>query len=185
MLPSPRIYLCGPAGCGKSTVARLLQRDHDFRRVSLGELCRRECGRRGWSEDREHLQAAGDLIRRRDPAGVVLAAGIVRLRGPLVVDGVRLVAEAAYLRAHGLTGVAVRAPGPVRAARLLAREGTPLVPDHLTERQAGEAPADLWFINAGEDLEALGTAVRLLVARLALRQAEHARQSLARGRGRS
>lgn len=172
MITSPRIYLCGPAGCGKSTVARLLESEHGFGHLSLGEICRRECARRRWPEDREHLQAAGDALRARHPAGVAMVAGVVRLRGPLVVDGVRLVAEAQFLRVHGLIGVAVNAPAGVRAARLLSRDGTPGVPDHLTEREASHLPADLWFVNAGADLGRLAAAVRLLVARLALRQAK-------------
>ena len=168
-----RLFLAGPAGSGKTEVARLLEEQHHFCRVSLGDLCRAEATRRGWPDDRLHLQAAGDALRGADAARLAdLALGQVRgLRGPVVVEGVRLAAEAGHLRARGVIGVAVEAPEHVRQARLLGRDGSGWVPAHRTEREAENLPVDLRLANGG-DREALEKAVRLVVARAALLQAE-------------
>ena len=173
MMAEPlRVYLTGPAGSGKTQAAEILRRDHGLPRVSLGDVCREECRRLGWPEDRVHLQAAGDRLRGADPAGVALAAGVLDTRGPLVVDGVRLAAEAVLLRAHGFLGVRIDAPAAVRAARLAVRDGCPAVPDHPTE--SGIVPTDLRLPNVGQDPAELRRSVRLLVARLALLRAERA-----------
>ncbi len=164
-----RLYLAGPAGCGKTAVAEALGLRHGLRCVSLGDACRAECRRLCWPEDRAALQAAGDRLRCGDPAGVLRAAGALDFPGPLVVDGVRLAAEGFLLRDRGFLGVRVDAPAAVRAARLAARDGSAAVPDHPTEREA--VPADIWLYNAGTDPEALGRAVPLLAASLALHEA--------------
>jgi dephospho-CoA kinase len=178
-----RLFLSGPAGSGKTEVARLLEEQHHFCRVSLGDLCRAECARRGWPQDRPHLQRAGDLLRAGDPSRLAaLALAKARnLRGPLVIEGVRLGAEAGYLRARGVIGVAVEAPAEVRAARLLVRDGSSRVPQHRTEREAGTLPADLRLVNDG-DRQAMERAVRLLVGRATLL---HVQQSTAHRGGRA
>ena len=173
MTTPPCIYLSGPAGAGKTEVARILEIQHGFARVSLGDLCRAECARRRWPQDRAHLQAAGDALRAGNPARLAaLALGQVRGRtGPVVIEGVRLQAEARYLRAHGCIGVAVEAPETVRAVRLRARDGSSRVPEHRTEREALGLPVDLRLTNGG-DRAALERAVRLAVARAALLHVE-------------
>ena len=167
------IYLSGPAGAGKTEVARILEIQHGFARVSLGDLCREECRLRDWPADRKHLQAAGDALRAGNQSRLaILALAQVRGRtGPVVIEGVRLQAEARYLRARGCIGIAVEAPEALRAARLLVRDGSSRVPQHRTEREAGTLPADLRLQN-GEDRQALERQVRLMVARAALLQAE-------------
>ena len=170
-----RLYLAGPAGTGKTEVARLLEERHGFARVSLGDLCREETARRGWPLDRTHLQRAGDALRAGNPArlaALALAQGRGR-PGLVVIEGVRLAAEARYLREHGCIGVAVAAPEALRAARLRARDGSGRVPEHATEREAGSLPVDLRIENGG-DRVALERAVRLAVARAALLQVQRA-----------
>lgn len=169
-----RLFLSGPAGSGKTEVARLLEEQHHFCRVSLGDLCRAECARRGWPQDRPHLQRAGDLLRAGDPSRLAaLALAKARnLRGPLVIEGVRLGAEAGYLRARGVIGVAVEASAEVRDARLLGRDGSSRVQDHSTEREAGSLPADLRIQNDHEDRDALRRQVRVTVGRAVMLQAE-------------
>ena len=137
MTEAVRLFLSGPAGSGKTEVARLLETRHGFARVSLGDLCRVECARRGWPADRGHLQAAGDALRARDGAALArqTLADLCGHRGPAVIDGVRLVAEAEYLRRHGFIWVAVVAREHERKARLRDQEGADHMPDHETERQ--------------------------------------------------
>lgn len=173
MIEPLRLYLAGPAGSGKTEAAKMLAEEHHFARVSLGDLCRAECGRRRWPQDRAHLQAAGDALRGTDPAWLAVLAWerAGTARGPVVIEGVRLAAEAAALRARGVIGVAVEAPEAVRAGRLRARDGSSRVPQHRTEREALGLLVDLRLRNDG-DRAALEHAVRLIVARAALLQAE-------------
>ena len=169
-----RLFLSGPAGSGKTDVARLLEEQHHFCRVSLGDLCRAECARRGWPQDRPHLQRAGELLRQGNPAALaaLALAQVLGRPGPSVIEGVRLAAEATYLRARGVIGVSVEAPAAVRADRLRARDGSGRVPEHRTEREAGALPVDLRLQNDHGDRAALARQVRVAVGRAVIIHAE-------------
>ena len=177
MMRPVRLYLAGPAGSGKTTVAEMLVRDYGFARVSLGGICREEARRRGLPEDRTTLQAMGDLLRGSEPARLAILAWELARRapGPVVIDGVRLRAEAEWLSARGALGVRVSAPDPVRAARLLRRDGATGVPPHPTESEAETLSADLQLQTSDDRAEPC-RATRLLVARAHLLAAT-ARQS--------
>ena len=166
MMRPVRLYLAGPAGSGKTTVAELLVRGYGFARVSLGGLCREEAGRRGLPEDRATLQAMGDALRGPEPARLaILAWEQARgVPGPVVIDGVRLRAEAEWLMARGVVGVHLSAPNAVREARLLQRDGDAVVAPHGTESEAETLSADLW-LQTNEDRAELCRATRLLIAR--------------------
>jgi len=168
------VYLGGPAGSGKTEIAGILAEDHGFHRFSLGDLCRVECRQRGWPEDRVHLQAAGDARRGSNPARLAAIAcwKLLAVPGPVVVEGVRLFAEAAYLAQRGVIGIAVDAPAAVRAQRLRARDHYVGTLDHQTEREASDLWADLAINNAGSDRAALAQEVRITVARAILLHAE-------------
>ena len=166
MMRPVRLYLAGPAGSGKTTVAEMLVRDYGFARVSLGGLCREEARRRGLPEDRATLQAMGDALRGSEPARLAILAWeqARRAPGPVVIDGVRLRAEAEWLSARGALGVRVSASEDVRAARLLQRDGDAVVAPHATESEAEMLSADLW-LQTREDRAELFRATRLLIAR--------------------
>ena len=170
--PRLRLYLAGPAGSGKTTVARLLEERHRFLRVALGDFPRAIAVSRGLAPERVTLQALGDEFRARDGQDALARLALGRLDelghggpGRVVVDGVRLPEEAQTLRAAGFLGVSVRAADDVRA-RLLARRGEALpaaATEHRTEVEAPAVPADLVIQNDG-DPEHLASAVRDLVA---------------------
>ena len=169
MMRPVRLYLAGPAGSGKTTVAEMLVRNYGFARVSLGGLCREEARRRGLSEDRATLQAMGDALRRPEAARLaILAWERARMvSGPVVIDGVRLRAEARWLNARGVVGVAVLASPQIRHARLALREGTGSVRPHATEREADGVQTAL-TLGTSQGEGQLARHLRLLVARAAL-----------------
>ena len=169
------LYLSGPAGAGKSAVAQLLETKYGFHRIGLSGFCHAMADETGVPPTRRTLQKLGDALRTRmdDPAALAVLAWrrAMSTPGPVVIEGVRLHAEAAYLRTQDAIGVAVEAPELVRAARLRVRDGSDRVPAHATEREAGSGPVDLRIANGG-DRPALEQAVRLAVAWAALLQAE-------------
>lgn len=148
-----RLYLSGPAGAGKSTVARLLCARYGFYAVSLGGIARLHCLMRGVEPTRAALQAAGDLVRAGDEAGLARLAlrTIPEDVDDVVIEGVRLRAEALLLRDAGFVGVAIHARAAVRAARLRARDGSEVVPSHQTEAEATTVPAEFHLLNDGKD----------------------------------
>ncbi len=167
MMRPVRLYLAGPAGSGKTMVAEMLVRGYGFARVSLGGLCREEARRRGLPYDRATLQAMGDMLRGTDPARLAVLAWmrIQGMAGPVVIDGVRLNAEAKWLRARGAVGAGLLAPEDVRQSRLLGRDDCAGVPAHATEAQATAVPVDFALDTTGGAVGALQSRVRLLVAR--------------------
>ncbi len=176
MMRPVRLYLAGPAGVGKTKVAEGLAARHGFQRISLGDLVREECMRLELPLTRGNLQAVGDLLRRdRDDDAALAAMTLARVlpaaRG-VVVDGVRLVAEAEALRCSGFVGVAVHAREDVRLGRLRARDRSADVPEHRTELEAKRVPVDLRFVNGSDDPAVFAHGLEWLLYRV--RQAQHA-----------
>lgn len=169
-----RLYLAGPAGAGKSTVAEILAEHFGFHRVGLGDIVRRECARRGLDPTRRNLQAVG--LRGSVPHRLAaLAAGMaVGTQAPAVVEGVRLRAEAEYLAGLGYIGVHVEAPEPLRISRVAVRDGSNFVPDHPTQSGASALPVDLVLTNDTDDRTILLRRVRLTVAQAVLLTVERA-----------
>lgn len=162
-----RVCLSGPAGSGKSTVAEILEKRHGFVRASLSGIVREECARRGLAEDRAALQAVGDELRGSDPARLaVLAEERVRnVSGPVVIEGVRLRAEGAYLKGRGFVGVRVLAPEPVRRMRVLLRDGVDGIPAHRTETEALSVQVDLVVVNDMVEMRVLAKRVGEILER--------------------
>lgn len=159
------LYLAGPAGSGKSTVARHLAEHHGFHRIALSDFCRAEAERRGWPEDRRHLQEAGDRLRGTDAA--TLARLAIETHTPdralgVVIDGVRLPEEADALRWVGYLGIGLSASDWTRAARLLERGETWPHP-HPTEWESGDVEID--YLLPTDDIEDLAL-LEVRVARM-------------------
>ena len=164
-----RLYLAGAAGSGKTTVAEMLVHDYGFARVSLGGICREEAHRRGLPEDRATLQAMGDALRGPEPARLAVLAWeqARQVPGPVVIDGVRLRAEARWLDARGAVAPTVLAPPHMRHTRLALREGTGTVRPHATEREVDGIQTPL-TLNTSQAEEQLAHHLRLLVTRTTL-----------------
>ena len=168
-----RLYLAGPAGSGKSAVARVLVERHCFRRIALGDLPRALAESRGLRPERAVLQALGDEIRGPDPGRLAMLA-LARLEGTerVVVDGVRMPAEAEVLRTAGFVGVWVSTPYLVRRRRLEERGERWLHGEqhHQTEVHVPFIRTDFELDGSG-DLSALAAAVGALVPALEARAA--------------
>jgi dephospho-CoA kinase len=158
-----RIYLAGPTGSGKTTLAAVLEREYGFVRVSMGGLCRRIAAVFGLRGDRHGLQAVGDMLRYLSgPSALAeLAAREALAARRVVVDGVRLHAEAEYLRARGWRGIRLECSEADRAARLRARDGEigdNRLSEHATEQEARTVAADVVLTVVAHEAMALAVA---------------------------
>lgn len=166
---SVNVYLCGPAGSGKSEVAKILEDTYGYRRISLGDYCRKVAAVLDLKPTRQNLQRIGDGIRTGMADSAALAkiakdkvlehAGVFQDRW--VIDGVRLVAEAKELKGLFSFGVSVEASPEVRAQRLQARDGTTEVPQHHTEWESTKIPVD-WHVQNDGNQESLRAEVAKL-----------------------
>lgn len=167
-----RVFLFGRRGSGKSTVAQFLAGCTGARvyKVSgpLYWVAEELFGMEG--KDRRLLQALGDKFREIDPDCLLrcLSAALERDRPRVaVVEDVRLPREAEWLRRMGFAGVLVRAPEPVRLARL-AERGEDVSGEeegHATEAGVEAIVPEYVLENAGT-LKDLRNAVRALVGEM-------------------
>ena len=172
-----RLFLFGRRAAGKSAVAGFLE-EWGARVYKLSDplyrIARELFGMK--EKDRALLQRLGNKLREIDP-DCLLKHFSLRLcaDGPqfAVVEDVRLLREAERLRQMGFAGVLVRAPDPVRFARLKAR-GENVLPEeeeHRTESEVDLIVPDYVIDNDGS-LEDLRGAVAAVVAEAACRQGQ-------------
>lgn len=174
------VALSGPAGCGKSTAAAWLELDYGFERLSFAdpirafacELFPRWKGldltgpmkdvvcRSYHATPREVLRTIGRQMRLYRESGLIdhlagrvaerLEAGV---RG-IVIDDLRMPAEAEWARAAGVQVVHVRRPGVVWSG------------EDETEIGPGEAAGD-WHLQNPGNLACYRTVVRVLMSQIA------------------
>jgi dephospho-CoA kinase len=167
------VGIAGKRGSGKTTLARVLARDHGFTYASFGDVVRAEAARRGLDTEVETLQRLGAALIAEwgwarfcaavvpDSArtGLVSVEG-VRHRG--AVDGLRVRADGDFLL------VFVELPDEARAGRLESR-GSAGEPGLAADRGATEAEVD--SLRAMSDLVVDGgdlvAAARIVVDRIA------------------
>jgi dephospho-CoA kinase len=170
-----RLFLFGRRGAGKSAVAGFLE-EWGARVYKLSDplyrIARELFGMK--EKDRALLQRLGDKLREVDPDCLLkhlsfrLYADAPRFA---VVEDVRLLREAERLRQMGFAGVLVRAPDPVRFARLKAR-GEDVLPEkeeHPTESEVDLIVPDYVIDNRGT-LKELRKAAAAVVAEAVYRQ---------------
>ncbi len=166
------VFLFGRRASGKSTAARFLAECTGARVYKLSEplyqVAREVFGMEG--KDRRLLQRLGDAFREIDVDCLLrcLLVAFGRDRPQVaVVEDVRLPREAEWLRQMGFVGVLVRAPEPVRLARL-AERGEDVSGEeegHVTEAGVEAIVPEYVLENAGT-LKDLRNAVRALVGEM-------------------
>lgn len=169
-----KIALAGPICSGKSTIAAALGDEFGYRRLAFADALKAEvAGQHGigvaeLNENkaiyRADLETLGERRRASNPLywcnllAVVLDA-YDQMDRPVVVDDLRYINEADFLRARGFVIVGVATPDAVREQRHQARYGKPLPPPSEAERQAKLVKSD--FIMLGTSAPLYGFA-RLL-----------------------
>lgn len=172
-----RLFLFGRRGAGKSAVAAFLA-EQGARVYKLSDplyrIAQELFGMKG--KDRMLLQRLGDKLREIDPDCLLKYLSLrLQADGPrfAVVEDVRLLREAERLRQMGFAGVLVRAPDPVRFARLEARGEDVLSEEeeHRTESEVDLIIPD-FVIDNGGSLEDLRRAAAAVVTEAACRQGQ-------------
>lgn len=118
------IGITGSFGAGKGYAANYLVQKQGFSHYSARALITKEVLRRGLEPDRDTLTTvANDLRAQGGPTYLFeqLVADAKQHGGNAVIESVRAVAEAEYLRAAGGVLLAIDADPPVRYKRIMKR----------------------------------------------------------------
>jgi len=119
--PPRLIGLTGTNGAGKGEVADFLARK-GYARFSLSDEIREELQKKGKEVTRDSLIVEGNALRRRFGADILARRVMRKVRGKAVIDSVRNLREAAFLRKQkGFLLVAVDAPAELRYKRVRRR----------------------------------------------------------------
>ncbi|MCL6489904.1 MAG: AAA family ATPase [Alicyclobacillus mali] len=139
------VFLMGPMGAGKSTVAQYLRREMEYVRYSLATPVEAVLDIAApWLRDaskavrRPYLQKVGRFLREFKPNPLFLAAEEVlkHTTSPMVIDDGRTVEEAVWADQHGFLVVILTASEFVRRRRILERDGE--LPDGRTHEDETE-----------------------------------------------
>lgn len=119
---APRLIgLTGTNSAGKGEVAAYLGK-LGYAYFSLSDEIRAELKKRGMPITRDNLIAAGNELRRTFGADILARRVMKKIKGRAVIDSIRNLAEAAYLRRRGgFLLIAVDAPAELRYKRARRR----------------------------------------------------------------
>ncbi len=119
------IGITGTDGAGKGTVVEYLVSEHGFTHYSSRDLIVAEIERRGLPSDRNHMRlVANDLRAEYGNAVIVekaLAKATAEAKELVVIESIRALDEALYLKEHGGILLAIDADPRVRYERVQAR----------------------------------------------------------------
>lgn len=155
-----KLFISGPKGVGKTTAARYLEYRYGAKiyvlAAPLSQICRDLFGME--KKDRKLLQSIGDALRSVDPE-VFLKHTLRKIEQDnpcfAVVEDVRLQQEADFLTRHGFIGVKLHVPDPIRAARLMARDGESIQDKHHTEKEAKQLRVPIIIDNNEDSVDEL------------------------------
>lgn len=115
------IGLTGTNGAGKGEVAAYLKKK-GYAYFSLSDEIREELGKKRLRVTRDSLIAAGNALRRRYGADILARRVIKKVKGKAVIDSIRNLREAAFLRRQrSFILIAVDAPVELRYKRVKKR----------------------------------------------------------------
>lgn len=117
------IGVTGTNGAGKGTVVDYLV-EKGFAHYSVRDLLVEEIGKRGLAVDRSAMREVGNELRKNHgPAHIIetLYARAEAARGDALIESIRAVAEAEFLKGRGAAIIAVDAERRLRYKRIIAR----------------------------------------------------------------
>lgn len=142
--------ITGTVGAGKGTVVEYLVRERGFAHFSSREFLFEEIRRRGIAdESRIALRDTGNALRKEHGPGYIAETLLARAKetgGDAIIESIRTLGEAEFLKRHGAFIVAVDADRRLRYERVLKRASS-------TDKLTFEAFCEQ------EDKEMSGTAV--------------------------
>ncbi|MDI9261225.1 AAA family ATPase [Alicyclobacillus sendaiensis] len=139
------VFLMGPMGAGKSTVAQYLRREMGYVRYSLAtpveavlDIAAPWLKGANKAVRRPYLQRTGRFLRGFKPNPLLLAAEEVLKHtvSPIIIDDGRTVEEAVWADQHGFLVIVLTASEFARRRRILARDGE--LPDGRTHEDVTE-----------------------------------------------
>lgn len=114
----------GTIGAGKGTVVEYLQREKGFAHYSVRDFLVEELGRRGMPLNRDTMREVGNEIRATHASAYIIEQLYERAAGrqaPALIESVRALGEARFLKGKGALLVAVDADRRIRFDRVKAR----------------------------------------------------------------
>jgi dephospho-CoA kinase len=118
------IGITGTLGAGKGTVAVYLTKKHNFTYFSVRNFLAAEVLKRGKIVNRDTITETANALRAEHGAGYVtqrLLAEAISQKNNVVIESIRTVGEAKFLKSHGAQLWAVDADLKVRYNRIVGR----------------------------------------------------------------
>lgn len=118
------IGITGTLGAGKGTVVKYLVDRHGFKHYSVRAFLNEEIVRRGLPSNRDTMTMVANDLRAQHGSGYIteqLIAQAVTDGGNVVIESIRSIGEAEYLKSHGARLWVIDADIKTRYARIVPR----------------------------------------------------------------
>lgn len=156
------IGLTGPMGSGKTTVINAIEKK-GYKHITLSDMLREECRKRGLPETRENLMGIGQELREKYGAGILAERALEKVKSGggdnWIVDGIRNPAEIDPLRKHpNFILIANTAPEDLIIKRILSRKRSD---DTLTEESIRQKLRREWGVGEPEEGQQVGKCIKM------------------------
>jgi len=118
------IGVTGTLGAGKGTIVKYLLEKHGFKHFSVRAFLNEEIARRGLPSNRDTMTEVANDLRARHGSGYITEQLVLRALedgGNAVIESIRSIGEARYLKSHGARLWAVDADTTARYERIVSR----------------------------------------------------------------
>ncbi len=129
--------ISGTIGAGKGTVVDFLKKEYGFTHFSARDFITRELDKRELPPTRDNMKMVADELRaQHTPSYLIeeLFREAQALGGNAVIESVRTLGEARFLKSHGAVILAIDADRRIRYKRIAARG---LSTDHVSFEEFG------------------------------------------------